>query len=501
MPSQAADERILRALLILATIGLTAALICAWGWHRAATRRAEISLLSAEDRQRLVDEVLAASPGTFAAAWYEPQIAYTLKRAQEVSAWNDTFTTNALGYRTGPAEKKPGTFRVLFVGDSWTFGLGVKEEESFPKRFEGLANDHAGLDQAIEAWTLALPGYNTHAEVAALWYHFDRLQPDFVILCPTANDNHSMASVLPNGSLSRFGVQRDAFGEPHNITYLTTYFNSYRYLARWRHSFSKVRASELRLRRAGVPLLLFFVGHWQAAAVPHRFIAEAGIEAPYLILPIRFSLGEWQNPPPFSHASPTGNALYGRMVYQGLAELAGWPVLPLAGDDSDLPLHRGPPPGVDWRDRFDDLLDESTAEHVPEDFRPASGARFQHAGPLDLRDGRMSGATTILIRKRAGSRSLQIAVRRITELPSLYPQELTVSIPSPSDGTEVVTTVPATGSEIHRFTLAIPQDIAPGQALDVIFQAEHSAAVPGALAPRSMFIEAIEQSAANGPTN
>ena len=53
------------------------------------------------------------------------------------------FTTNDLGFRTHPTEKPPGTRRLLVVGDSWTFGPGVDESETFTRRLEGLLAEHA----------------------------------------------------------------------------------------------------------------------------------------------------------------------------------------------------------------------------------------------------------------------------------------------------------------------------------------------------------------------
>ena len=485
------DERIVRVLLGLAATAVVAALLCGWGWHRAATRRLDVRELSPEQRQSLTEEIISTSPGTHEAAWFEPRIAYTLKRGRKISAWNDTFTTNELGYRTGPAAKAPGTFRVVFVGDSWTFGLGVKEEESYPKVFERIANQASGLDRRVEAWTLALPGYNTLAETAALWFFFERLRPDAIVVAPTRNDNHSMSSVLPNGSATRSGVRRDGFGDDHVVTYQVG-VNSHRFLARWRRCFHELRVTERHLQKLGIPLMIFFIARWEEP-FPHRFVQESGLESPYLIAPIELTLGEWRNPPPYGHANPAANRLFGRMIYQGLAEVLGWPRLSLAGDNSDVALHHRPPPTRDWIAVSKETLAENTRRHIPESFRPSPEARLMCAGPMDPATGLMQRATTVLVRKAEGARRLRIAVRRDSALPSLYPLQLTVSLPSPSGGSRVVTTVPAEGSPVHRFTLAIPEDVVPATALDVVFRAARTAAAPRVLAPRSVFIESIDQ--------
>src|SRR5690606_17281214 len=47
-------------------------------------------------------------------------------------------TSNAEGFR-GPREYGPrGPVRVAAVGDSWTFGWGVDDEDAWPARLEGL---------------------------------------------------------------------------------------------------------------------------------------------------------------------------------------------------------------------------------------------------------------------------------------------------------------------------------------------------------------------------
>ena len=127
------SPRLTRAFAALASASFCAALVCAWGWYRAARERMDVSALSPEERQELVQEMIAVSPGAFVPALFEPAVSYTLRPNGRVEAWGDTFTANEIGYRTGPLPGRKGgrkTFRVVFLGDSWTFGLGVRQEES-----------------------------------------------------------------------------------------------------------------------------------------------------------------------------------------------------------------------------------------------------------------------------------------------------------------------------------------------------------------------------------
>lgn len=92
--------------------------------------------------------------------WYAPQSVYIRSARAENCYRSDStiYTTlkpstrcysgrvnplsvriNNLGFRDmddKEIQKKPGVYRVLFIGDSYTFGYGVSEQESFPKLTE-----------------------------------------------------------------------------------------------------------------------------------------------------------------------------------------------------------------------------------------------------------------------------------------------------------------------------------------------------------------------------
>jgi len=490
-PSSDFHQRIATVLLAVSAASLAGLGICAWGWYRAATAPVTPAELSAAARLELVEAMVATSPGVHRWSWFEPRIGYTLRPDAELDAWGDTFRSNALGYRTGAPEKVPGTFRVLFVGDSWSYGMGVREEESFPKAFERLAAEHAGLDRRVEAWTLALPGYNTLNQTAALDYFFERLAPDAVVISPTGNDNHSTPKVLPNGSVASGLAGQDLFGDPHGVVYRLRRLDSHRFRERWRIAFDALRRTEKRLARRGVPLLYFFVARWEPVDV-HARVAGAGLAAPYLIVPLELTVGRWENPPPYGHGTPEANRRYGRMVYAGLAAELDWPPLPAAAEAAEVTLHRGAPPGVDWRGRLDRLSAAATASRIPGSFRPSRAARIQVTGALDASTGVLGRAATVLVRRPPGARRLRIAVRRLDDAPSLYPLELTVAIPAPAGGSRAAFTVPAGGPAEHRFEVEVPGELPAGSALDVVLVAERTAASPGSLAPRSLRIGSIE---------
>ena len=91
---------------------------------------------------------------------------------------------NNLGLRDErdyPQEPAPECFRVLVLGDSMTFGKGVREAESWPAVLEeSLASRYPG--RCIEVLNSGIPNTNFHIQ----WLHFlERwrgLQPDLVLV-------------------------------------------------------------------------------------------------------------------------------------------------------------------------------------------------------------------------------------------------------------------------------------------------------------------------------
>lgn len=110
-------------------------------------------------------------------------------------------TINGLGMRGRdvPAEKTPGTFRIICLGDSYVFGWGVREEETFPARLEfHLINLRrvAGAG-AVEALNAGVPAYGTEQELDQLREKGPALRPDLVVLGFVLND------ALPGGDRKR----------------------------------------------------------------------------------------------------------------------------------------------------------------------------------------------------------------------------------------------------------------------------------------------------------
>lgn len=99
--------------------------------------------------------------------------------------------TNEFGFR-GPGfsrEKKPGTLRFAFFGDSFTFGEGVYEEDTYPQRVAAELGRRAVFgSRPLESLNFGVGGYNTRQVRALLESVGDDIHADMAIVAVTLND-------------------------------------------------------------------------------------------------------------------------------------------------------------------------------------------------------------------------------------------------------------------------------------------------------------------------
>jgi lysophospholipase L1-like esterase len=101
--------------------------------------------------------------------------------------WNREFQVwrrhNSLGFR-GPeisVETPPGRIRVLVLGDSMTYGVGVEYEETYSAVLESL-------DPRLQVINTGVPGYCGEQELLVLEEFIERLAPDVVLVAYFWND-------------------------------------------------------------------------------------------------------------------------------------------------------------------------------------------------------------------------------------------------------------------------------------------------------------------------
>lgn len=490
MNNRSNTTRTQAALLSLAALFLSIALLTSFGWyHSSKEKPTAIEYLSSTQRQQLVERLLERSPGIFTPAYYEPAIGYTLRPEQETHAWGDTFTPNELGYRTGPVAKPDGVFRVVFIGDSWVFGMGVSEAQAFPKQFEKAARELNTGSSKVEAWDLALPGYNTVNEIAALEFFLDRIQPDAVVFSPMPNDMNSSHGISPGGHLIRANTTSGFYEDGLWLQFRRRIFDSYLLRQRWRSAFDAIKRMEMRLQEREIPLLIYFVATWEQP-IAHHLMKSSEVESPYIFTPKELTSPKWYNPPPVRHANPAANRLYGRIVYRALAQMMDWPALTLTGEELESPLFKSVPEG-DWGTVSDAIFSKGS-ERVPERYSPATAPRFQCVGVMDCETGAMGRNTMVMIGRLPGVNTLTIKVESLPFAESIYPLVLQVSVPSPAGGSQTIANI-AAGDHPQELSLPMPDDIQPGAVLDVVFRASRVTLAPKARVARSVRIIEIKQ--------
>jgi len=277
--------------------------------YELATRSPELKDLSTAERQHLVQEANKIVPHVFQPfplagqlLFYhmEPNTHYT-------AVLGDTFTTNDLGFRTVPVSQKPkGHKRIVIVGDSWTYGQGVRYEDTFTYQLQKMLSRK---DDSWQVYNLAMPGWNTANQIAALRTFFSQLQPDVVVFCPTSNDIDDSYDVW-NGRLLKQGFVSQA-----------VFRYSHVYQTRWVSAFQSLQSEIDWLKRQGVPSLIYFLAEWRKLA-PY-YASLAGLEAPYTVVPTRYIEKPYRlsrNVDAGEHATPEGHQLIATYLHNALLE-------------------------------------------------------------------------------------------------------------------------------------------------------------------------------------
>lgn len=159
-----------------------------------ATVSAALFLLLLEGGLRLYDllrgaPLLQQDPAT---TLFEPH-PYLPTMLRPSSHYRDGDTSgeiNSLGFR-GPersASKAPGTFRVICVGGSTTFGAGIRGDDRTYPAFLGTRLEEAWPERRVEVWNAGVPGYTTAENAIYLSLRVIDFSPDLIVLYEGYND-------------------------------------------------------------------------------------------------------------------------------------------------------------------------------------------------------------------------------------------------------------------------------------------------------------------------
>lgn len=93
--------------------------------------------------------------------------------------------TNRQGFRNSEFSAKPaaGTYRIVCLGDSITFGWGMDEKLSYPRVLERYLNTQPGAKIRVEVINAGVPGYDLEQITLYLSKKILSLKPDLVTVC------------------------------------------------------------------------------------------------------------------------------------------------------------------------------------------------------------------------------------------------------------------------------------------------------------------------------
>lgn len=118
----------------------------------------------------------------------EEPIGYRNRPGLEGQFYGAPVHINSLGMRDREVPEKPaGEFRLMVLGDSVPFGIGVRYEDSFPRQLEMLLNERHPK-RRFRTLNMGVPSYNTEQELIQLQSMGLALRSDAVLLLFSNND-------------------------------------------------------------------------------------------------------------------------------------------------------------------------------------------------------------------------------------------------------------------------------------------------------------------------
>ena len=97
---------------------------------------------------------------------------------------------NADGFRSPPMprDKKPGVLRIACIGDSWTFGMNVNQDATYPGRLETLLKQQRPTAD-LEVMNFGVLGYSSFQGLQLLKSRVLDLRPDVLVIGFGMNDS------------------------------------------------------------------------------------------------------------------------------------------------------------------------------------------------------------------------------------------------------------------------------------------------------------------------
>jgi lysophospholipase L1-like esterase len=277
----------------------------------------------------------------------EEPIGYRFPPNLEDRFWGAQVSFNTLGMRDREVDVEPAAdeFRILVMGDSWPFGLGVDDEHTVPRLLEDRLNETLGGDLRFRTLNMGIPSYNTEQELIRLEELGLRLQPRLVLLVFAVNDIEPKTWVLDK----RRGLVVNAAQRSYAASLLTILQRRIRRAVgtgskptasdpfeagnpRWMAVENPMLSIREICRERGIPFVLITM--LREEAKPLAMLRALGQRADFPVVNVlpnadpRWAdtpMRELQNSAVDSHPNEAGSEVYATLIFEALARLGVLP--------------------------------------------------------------------------------------------------------------------------------------------------------------------------------
>ena len=244
---------------------------------------------------------------------------------------------NSLGLR-GPEvpPKTPDEFRVLMMGDSFPFGLGVADEHALPATLEARLRATAGPGTDIRVINMGVVSYNSEQELRQLEELGLGLKPDLVLLAFAVNDIEPVMWVFEK----RRGLVVDMAQRSYAVSLLAFIARNVKFKLvgysgialgefradspRWQVVDRCLSRMNAHCRDAGIPFVVFV---YDDLVEPRRLVKEVGLRETFPVLDLEPALKarlagrnpkELMNSVVDSHPNVEGNRVWAELLVDAL---------------------------------------------------------------------------------------------------------------------------------------------------------------------------------------
>ena len=139
--------------------------------------------------------------------------------------WDVAINSQGFREREFSRQKQRSSFRIVCIGDSWTFGANVSQDRAFPQRVAALLErEHPGAE--FDVLNLGVMGYSSRQGLELMRRYVLDLQPDLVLIGFGMND----AIVSGWRDKDAIGGSQTA---PQRLNRLLDYVESYKLVQYW----------------------------------------------------------------------------------------------------------------------------------------------------------------------------------------------------------------------------------------------------------------------------